>query len=172
MIKNKRGDATDYMILMVVLVFLAISFIVVIFVNTQLKLIITTTALNESAASESIVSAMDKVNAVTVQRGYVIVLGMFVIFIMLSALLSRQHPAFIFLNIILLIVTLFVSVFAANSYGALMDNPVLWEVMKTQTSINYVMEHLLLIVLGIASLDMIILFGKFFVGNPGGADGF
>lgn len=166
---NKKGDATDPMIILVILAFLAISFIVGIFVNTKIQTIIQTTALNDTDAAPAITSALDIVNAKTIQRGYAMIFAVLVMFTLFSAFLVRQHPAFIFINIILLVVTMFTAVFVGNIYGALQDNPTLGPVIADQGIITAIMTNIVKIIMVIGGLNMIILFSKLF-GAPQGGD--
>lgn len=171
-LRNKRGDATDPMIVLIIIAFLAISFIVTIFVNSKIRSIITDTKLMNSTAAPSIVSGLDNVNNNLVQRGFITIIAILVIFTMLSAFMVRQHPAFIFLNIIMLAVTIFVAVFVANVYGALENNSTLAPILAQQVMITYVMKHIVMILLGIGAIDMIILFSKLFNAPQGGGGDF
>lgn len=165
---NKRADATDPMIILIVLAFLAISFVIGIFVNTKIQSVIQTTALNETNVSSNIISALDTVNTKTIQRGFGVILGVLVLFTLFSAFLVRQHPAFIFINIFLLIVTMFVAVFIGNVYGLLQDNPTLGPVLASQGIITVVMNNIVKIIMAIGGLNMIILFSKLFQAPQGG----
>jgi len=51
---RKKGDPTDIFLFLVIIFFVAVSFVVVIFTNTKVHEIISTTALNESDAFASI----------------------------------------------------------------------------------------------------------------------
>lgn len=168
LLKDKKGDATDPMIIVIIVAFLAISFIVTIFVNTKIKSIITETQLSNSTASPAIISALDNVNNNVVQRGFITIIAILILFTMFSAFMVRQHPAFIFLNILLLGVTIFVSVFISNTYAALEDNVTLAPILAQQGMITYVMKHLVKFVLGIGAINMIILFSKLFNAPQGG----
>ena len=168
LLTNKKGDATDPMMILIIIAFLAISFVVTIFVNTKIKTIITETKLNDSNASPSIVSALDNVNANLVQRGFITIVAILILFTMFSAFMVRQHPAFIFLNILMLAITIFVAVFVANVYGKLEDNSTLAPILAQQAMITYVMKHLVKFVLGIGAINMIILFSKLYNAPSGG----
>lgn len=168
---RKKGDATDVFIVMVVLFFLAVAFIVGIFVNSKISEVITTTALNDSAAAAQIVATFDNVNVSGVQRAYTLVFTLMVIFVMASAFLTRVHPFWIWIYIVMLIATILTSVFMANTYGALIDNPVFADVVATQTMITFFMANAVKIALGISALSMIIVFSKLFSAPSGGSFG-
>lgn len=167
---NKKGDATDYMIILLIIFFLAVSFIIGIFVNTKISDVISTTALNESVAYESINTSFTNINANGVQRAFVAMFAILIIFSLLSAFLVRVHPAFLFIYIIMLAITMFTAVFVGNVYGQMQDNATLNAVMETQPMINYIMTNIVKIIMGIGGLSMIIVFAKLF-GAPSSVEG-
>ena len=166
--KNKRGDVTDIFVFVLIAVFLAISFIVVLFVNNELLDIISTTALNESSASSSIIESFELINTQTVQRGYALFMGILMIGMVVSAFLVRVHPAFIFIYIITLAFAIFVSVYLGNMYNDFIAVDEIAVIANQQPMINFFMENLLKIVLVVGALSMIIVLSKIF-GSPGGS---
>ena len=64
---GKKGDASSIILFLIIIFFLAVSFMVVLFTNDILFNVIQTTALNDSSASTSILSAFNTVNTLTVQ---------------------------------------------------------------------------------------------------------
>lgn len=165
--KGKRGDVTDIMLLMLIITFLAISFIAVLYVNGILKDTITTTDLNETDAASSIVDSFDTVNTVTVQRAFAFAVGILMIGTLVSAFLVRMHPAFIFLYIIILAFTIFVSVYTGNLYSTIAEVDEFSSIAAENEMITFFMENIVKIVLALGALSMIIVFGKIF-GKPGG----
>lgn len=165
---NKRADATDVFIVTVIVFFLAISFIIGIFVNTKLVSVIQDTALNETNVSTTIISQFEKVNSTGIQRGFMMIFAILLIFTMVSAFLVRVHPAFIFIYIITLLVTVFSSFFMANVYGALVDNPVLAATIASQPIITFFMKNLPIVATGVGLLSMIVVFAKLFIAPTGG----
>jgi hypothetical protein len=170
MLKNKRGDVSDVLVVMLIGVFLAVSFIVVLFVNDKIKDVITDTALNDTAVASDIVDAFDRVNSTTVQRGYALFMGFLIIGVVISSFLTRLHPAFIFLYIIVLAFTIFVSVFLGNMYEVLISNDSLAATAENQGMITFFMQHIVKITLAIGALSMIIAFSKIF-SRPGDGGG-
>jgi len=166
--KNKRGDVTDIFVFVLIAVFLAISFIVVLFVNNEVLDIISTTALNESSASSSIIDSFELINTQTVQRGYALFIGILMIGMVVSAFLVRVHPAFIFIYIITLAFAIFVSVYLGNMYSDFIAVDEIAVIANQQPMINFFMENLLKIVLVVGALSMIIVLSKIF-GNPEGS---
>ena len=167
--KNKKGDASDPLIILIILAFLAVSFIVVIFVNTKLSTIVSTTVLNESASAPSILSAFETLNASSVQQGFVLMFGIMLIFVIASSFLVRVHPIFLFIYIFTLLATLVASAFVGNFYGKLQENAELALVMESQPMINAIMNNIVIVTLVIGALTMIIVFAKL-NNSPGGGD--
>jgi len=166
--KGKRGDVTDVIVFMIITVFLAVSFITVIFVNNEIKGVITGTELNDTSASKEITDSFTSVNEKTVQRGFAIFIGLLIVGIIISSFLVKIHPTFLFLYIIILAFTIFLSVFTANMYDKFTDVPEINAISQDQPMINFFMENLVEIVLAVGAISMIIVFSKIF-GSPGGA---
>jgi hypothetical protein len=168
MVLGKKGDASDTLVLLIILFFLAVSFIVVIFVNTKLQEVVQTTELNSSVAAPSILRAFDRMNTTTVQRGFVMILALAIIFMMVSAFMVRVHPIFLFIYIFTLGITIFVAVFLANMYEALVNTPALAEIAAQQTMITWVMQHIVRVTLVAGVISMIVIFSKIFSAPVGG----
>ena len=166
---NKKGDATDVFIVMVILFFLAVSFIIGIFVNDKLITVIKTTALNESAAAPVILNTFENLNAVGIQRAFVLIFVLMVIFVVASAFLTRVHPFWIWIYFIMLIVTILTSVLMSNTFGALIDNPELGNVIASQPMITFFMQNSVTIALAVSAFSMIIVFSKLFSAPTGGS---
>jgi hypothetical protein len=158
--RKLKGDPTDITLLLVMLFFLAISFVVAIYTNTILQSVISTTVLNESAAFTSIDSAFENVNVYGVQRGFVIFFGFLVIGILVSSFLIRVHPVFIFIYIITLGMAIFTSIYLANTYQMVAENAAFAAITANFASITFVMQHIGKILLGVGALSMVIIFGK------------
>ena len=164
---NKRGDVTDPMVILLILAFLSISFIVVILANSKISEVISTTALNSTTAAPNIISSLNDVNSNTVQRGFVIFMAILVIGIIGSAFLIRVHPVFLFIYIIVLGFTIFVALYIGNVYDDFIQNDTINAIAADQTMINWIMQHIVTIILAVGALSMIIVFAKVF-GTQGG----
>lgn len=164
---NRKGDATDIIFFVIIIFFLAVSFIVVIFVNTKIQQAISDTQLNDSQAFSDIDNAFNTINTVTVQRGFILMFAILLIGMQISAFLIRVHPIFFFVYIITIILSIFLGVFISNTYQLLIENATIATVADQQTMINWVMQHLVQISVGAWALSMLVLFGKLFA-NSGG----
>lgn len=167
---NKKGDVTDIIVFLLIITFLAISFIVVLLVNDSLYEVIEDTALNESDSSSTILSAFDNINDNVVQRGFVLFFGILIIGILISGFLVRIHPAFLFLYIIMLAFTLLIAVYMGNLYDDFTAVDELNTIATGQPMINFIMQNIVKIVLAVGALSMIIIFSKLF-SSPGGGGG-
>jgi len=169
--RNKRGDATDVALFVVLTFFLAVSFIVVIYVNGIIKEdVIENTVLGNTSASDSILDSFHTINTHTTQRGFIIFVSIMMIGVFISAFLVRLHPAFLIIYIFILGFTIFTGAMIGNAYESMADNEILSQVMEEQTMITYVMDNIVVITLIVGALSMIIAFGKLFIGNSGGPD--
>lgn len=164
---NRKGDATDILLFLVIVFFLAVAFIVVIFVNTKLSQVITDTPLNDTASAPDINNAFETVNTKTVQRGFILMFTILIIGMLVSAFLIRVHPIFFFFYIITVGFAIFLAVFLSNTYQMLIENPTIATIATEQTMINFVMQNIIAILIGSWALSIIILFGKLFTAGGG-----
>ena len=169
--QNKKGDVTDGFIVLLIMFFLAVSFIIGIFVNQTLSTVIKTTSLNQSTAAPMITSTFDNLNAVGIQRAYVMIFALMVVFVMASAFLVRVHPFWMWIYIVMLFATLLTSVLLANTYGMLADNPVFEQIIQDQRMITFFMEHAVMVSLVVSALSMVIVFSKLFAAPTAGSFG-
>lgn len=172
MMKDKRGDVPDIIVVLLILFFLVVSFSVVLLVNDKLYTIIATTQLNESTAAPAILNAFEGINSTTVQRGYMLFMGILFIGMIWSAFLTRTHPAFIFLYIIVLGFAVFMSVYLANIYDDLISTAVFTPIMADQSMMIFVWRNIVKITLVVGMLSMFIALANVFGRNEsfGGAD--
>lgn len=165
--KQKKGDPSDIILLLVMIFFLAISFVAVGFVNSKIKETIDTTQLNQSDAYSSISRSFKTINEVTVQRGFVLFFGFLIIGILVSSFLIKVHPIFIFIYIIVLAMAIFTAIYLANAYELVVSNAQFAALSSNNTMITWVMQNVVKILLGVGALSMVIIFSKIFGGGGG-----
>lgn len=168
---NKKGDVTDGFIVLLIMFFLAVSFIIGIFVNQNISKVIKTTALNQSTAAPNIISTFERLNVEGIQRAYVMIFVLMVVFVMASAFLVRVHPFWMWLYIIMLFATILTAVLLANTYGMLADNPTFQQIIQDQKMITFFMEHAVMVSLIVSALSMVIVFSKLFAAPTAGSFG-
>lgn len=162
MLKNKRADASGFILFGILLFFFAVSLLVGAFTTSKLKSAITGSALNDTTIAPTIVTRMDDVTNTSIQNGYVVIFVFLIVGLLLSSFLVRIHPIFIFIYIIFLGVSIFVSAILANIYQELTEVSLINSVASQQTMITWIMSHIALIMLGVGALSLIITFSKIF----------
>lgn len=167
---NRKGDATDIIFFGIIIFFLAVSFIVVIYVNTLLSDVISTTVLNESAAAPTILAAFTNINETVTQRGYVLMFAILIIGQLVSAFLVRVHPIFIFIYLFTLIMSIINAVFLSNLYQAIIENAQFAALASNYSMITYIMQNAIKILIAVGSLAMIITFSKLAQAQSSGGD--
>jgi len=160
MLRNKRGNPAEITLFLIVIFFLAIAMVVALYANTKIQSIISTTALNQSAAYGSINDSFNYVNSFVVQRGFVLFFTILCIGILVSSFLVRAHPVFLFIYIFTLGIAILVSMYLANTYESVVTNPEFAAIATNYTMITFVMQHIAKILLAVGALSFIILFGK------------
>lgn len=164
-IKIKKGDPTDIILFLVIIFFLAISMVVSLFVNSKIQNIIDNTTLNQSSAYSSITTSFDVINEYTVQRGFILMFGLLIVGMLVSSFMIKVHPIFMFIYIITLAFSIFISIYLANSYELIVSNGQLSILSDKYTMMTWVMQNIAKILLGVGALSMIIIFGKLFGGG-------
>ena len=167
---RKKGDPTDIFLFLVIMFFIAISFVVAIFTNSKIHEIIATTALNESDAFASIDASFTNINSFVVQRGFTLFFAVLIIGILVSSFLVRVHPIFIFIYIITLIASILTSVYLANAYAMVVANGQFAALSSNFATITWMMQHITKILLAVGAMSMIIIFGKIGGGDTTGSN--
>jgi len=157
---NRKGDISEGITLMVIVFFIAISFIVVALANTKISNAISDTVLNDSQAAEQILTSLDYITSTGINRGFVFIFAFLIIGMMLSSFLVRVHPAWLFLYILFLGFAIVITVPLANAYQAIIEADAFAEVAAQQTMITYVMQHSIKILIAASIFSWIILFAK------------
>lgn len=160
MILNKKGDVTSGITFIVIIFFLAISFIVVAFINDKMKDVVEDTVLNQTSVASGIVDSMNFITTTGIQRGFALIFVFMIIGMMVSSFLVRVHPIWIFLYIIFACFAVVITVPIANVYQLFIENETLSSIASQQTLITWVMQHSVLILIATLALSMIILFAK------------
>jgi hypothetical protein len=157
---KRKGDPTDFILVLVILFFLAVSIVVALYANGVISNLITTTALNQSSAYSSINESFTQINQFTVQRTFTIMFGLLVIGVLVSSFLVRVHPVFLFIYIIFSAISIFVSIYLANAYAKIVANPMFASFAENYVTITWIMSNVAQIMLAVGALSMIIIFGK------------
>jgi len=168
MLKNKRGDVSDIITFMVIIFFLAIALLVTAFAVNEMKEVITGSDLNKTNVATSSTDHMDQMISTTIQYGYISIFAFLIIGMLISAFMVRIHPVFLFIYIIFLAISIFIGVPLANTYQKVSEVDALSAIASQQTLIEWTMQYMPFILLGVGALSMIVTFGKL-IGGRGGA---
>ena len=167
----RKGDPTDILLMLVMFFFLAVSLTVVLYANQTVQNLISTTALNESTAYETIDASFSHINQFVAQRGFTLMFGILIIGILVSSFLVRVHPIFIFIYILTLGSSIFVGIYLANAYATIVANPQLAALASNFEMMTFFMRNVTKILLAVGALSMIVIFGKIAGGGQGARDG-
>lgn len=159
-LNHKKGDVTEGLTFVVIIFFLAVSLLVSGFVITKIKLAVEDTALSNSTSAPDIIDGLDNLSTTGVQRAFVFLFAFLIVAMMMTAFLVRVHPAWLFLYVIFMAISVILAVLVSNTYSALINTEALRDYAATQTQITWVMTHSVKIVIGAVALSLIILFAK------------
>jgi hypothetical protein len=161
MLRGKKGAVEEMIYVLVVVFFLAVSLVVVVFVNDKMSDVIKTTALNDTNVSSDITSKMDLINEKTVDRTFVFIAGALMLSMIITAFLARTHPVWFFIWVIVIAIALFSAAPLANAYQKIIEAPAIASsVAGSQEAMNYFMQHLVKFMLGTALVSLVIALAK------------
>jgi len=159
---GKKADASAIILILIIIFFLAISFLVVNYVGTEFIWIMENTALNETPETVTVADAMETVTTRTMDNGFVLIFAFLVIGIIISGFLIRIHPVWLFIYIIFLAVAIFLAIFLGNAYEKITEVGALAGAVANMPKTIWIMKHSLKIILATGALSMIVIFSKVF----------
>ena len=158
--KNKRGDFTGMLYLIVMIsafaIFLLIAGYVAIEINTGVKNQINSTNEDVQHAFDSSIA----VSQHTLSAVWYIMFGGLLLGLLITAWYIPTHPIFVPIFIILLVVAIIIGVAMSNAYEELYNMGTLAEISATQNSIYFIMSNLPYIALAVGLITLIITFAK------------
>lgn len=159
--RNKKGDVSEYFVLLFMVFFLAVSFVVVAFVNDEFHSIVTDTELSNSPAADDVADGIDNMTTTSIQRGFVMVVFILALGLFVSSFLVRIHQVFLFLYILMLGISIFVSFILANIYQQFINvDAIANSAAGSQVMINWIMQYSGWIMLALGAISIIIVFAK------------
>ena len=159
-INVKKGDPTDTTLFIIMVFFLAVSLVVVLYANTQIKNVIDDTVLNSTTTYTSINESFTSINEEGINNGFILLFAFLIISMLVSAALIRVSPVFIIIYIITLLFATFVAMNLANTYELLVETNLLETLSSNYPSILWVMQHIAEILVATGVLSLIIIFAK------------
>lgn len=161
MFKNKKGDVAGIVIAMIIIFFLAVSFVVVIFVNDKFTDVVRNTQLNDTSVSANIISHMEIMSTSTVNNAFMFIFGAMAIGMLLTSFFARNHPIWFFVYFWVTAICIVVAAPLANMYQTLIEADAISATLAdNQTMINYIMQHFVQIIIVLAVLCAIVAFTK------------
>ena len=160
MLKGKKADFTDPIIIIIIIFFLAVSLVTSVFVVSKLKLVIQDTPLSDSPSAAMIIDSMDTLMDYSVQNAFMFIFAFLIIGTIVSSFMVKVHPVWLFLYILFGGLGVLIAVFLANAYNAFINAGAFLAIAATQTKINYVMQHAVEIMIGVVALGAIVMFSR------------
>lgn len=171
LLQTKKGDLPDMVIFLVTIFILAIGLFIFAYIIPTIADGLGNAGLNDSAEGIAAVQQMSDIGTNTIQNGFFLLFVGLIASTMITSFLARTHPIFLFLYIIFLGITLFLATYLGNAYESLANISIFSDTLASQTLINFVMENIVRISLGVGLLSFVILFSKFSsVGTSGRQD--
>ena len=159
-IKQKKGELTDTLILLITLFILAIGLFILMYIIPAITGGLRTAGLNNSVAGSNAITSMDGLGNI-INNGFLILFVGLVISMFITSFMVRTHPIFLFLYIIFLAITILLSFYLGNAYYQLVQNPTFSSMVNTATFSNWIFGHIAEIMVAVGALSMIIVFAKF-----------
>ena len=163
--QTKKGDLPDMLIFLVSITVLAIGLFVFAFIIPTISTGLGNAGLNDSAEGIVAVNALSDIGTRVIQNGFFLLFVGLIMGTMISSFLARTHPIFLFLYIIFLGITIFLATYLGNFYETFSSAEIFADTLASQTLINFVMNNIVKITLGVGALSMVILFSKFTSGG-------
>lgn len=158
---GKKGDVTDMFVFLITVFILAIGLFVFAFTVPRISDGLNSAGLNSSSEGKTAINEMELIGTQLMQRGFLLLFAGIIISTMITSFLTRVHPVFLFLYILMLGLTIFLGIYLGNAYETLTENPTFAEMVESQSFINIIMSNILIISLAVGAMSMIIVFAKF-----------
>lgn len=169
MLKEKRGEVTDVLTVVVTTSIMAIGLFVLAFAVTQIAGGLAATSLNDTQEAADTIESISNLGSNTIQNGFLFFHFALLMGVIITSFLTRSNPVFMFLYIFFGIVSVVISVYMSNVYTQIATSGAFAGFVGSQTFFNAIMNNLTIITVGIYALSLIIVFSKGF-GFGGGAD--
>jgi hypothetical protein len=97
-------------------------------------------------------------------QGFLILFAGLIIVEIFSAFLIRQHPIFLFLYFVTMLVGTLLSIYLQNAFESIQAIPLFATTISNMPILSYVMAHLVISIVVIDILTLLVIFAK--VGSP------
>lgn len=158
-LKNKQGDFTGVIYLIVSITAFAIFLLIIGYVAPQ----ISTQIKNQIGTSTLINQSLDTTTNITqntLPTIWLMVFSGLCLSLLVTAFFIETHPIFVPIYIILLVIAIIISVPLSNAYESLTQDAVLSSTSNYQVAIKFIMFQLPLITFIVGLIVMIVAFAK------------
>jgi hypothetical protein len=168
-IKAKKGDITDILSLVIVLFVLIVGFFIISFTIPQISNGLKTAGLNNSNEGANAINSLTDFGTNGIQKGmFWLFIGM-CIGVLISAFYADTHPIWLFLYIIMLVISIILAAYLGNAYQTMTEIDAFsgW----SQSFMTMIMQNIMKVIIGVAAMSFIIMFVKgVFFGGYGGTN--
>ena len=126
-----------------------------------------TNGINNSVEANTAINQMIAIGNGGLSKGFVVIFIGLILSTMITAFLVRQHPIFLFMNIIVLLIAVVVAVYLSNAYDQFISNPIFAQTAANNPLIAFIMNNSVVIIIVVGALDMIISYASFQGGSGG-----
>lgn len=170
--RGKKGDLPDLLIFVILVFIFGIVLFIFSFIIPAISDGLLQAGMNSTSEGQSAIDTLERFGTQGMQNGFLLVFFGFAVAVIISSFFVRTRPAFIFLYIIFLGLTIFLGTYLSNGYQVLAENAAFASVIDANNSINSVFKNLTEIIIGVGVLSILIIFGKFSsFGNRAGSGG-
>jgi hypothetical protein len=147
--------------MLITLFFLAVAMLVVGFAISKISNVVSTTeGLNSTSTATNVIYQLNLMTSTTINKGFAILFTFLCIGSILTSFLVRVHPAFFFIYIITTGVMVILGAVLGNVYNTLINDTTLIDVASQQTMTNWIMSHIVGIMIAVVAISLIVLFAK------------
>jgi len=158
---NKKGDITDSLSFVIVVIVLAIGFFIIAFIIPSITSGLRNAGVNSTSEGENAINKLNDFGTQGIQKGFFFVFMGLCISVLISAFFIDTHPIFLFLYIIFLGIAVILAAYLANAYETFSQVPAFNSFYATQGLFTLVVSHIVLITVIVGALSFIIIFSKF-----------
>ena len=161
LIKSKKGELTDIMVFLITMFILGIGLFVLVFIVPKITGGLRLAGLNNSVAGANAIDTLESGGTSMINNGFLILFVGLILAEIITAFLVRTHPIFLFLYIIFLGISIFLSFYLGNAFYAMQQNAIFADTLANANFITLIMGHIAEITLAVGAFTMIVIFAKF-----------
>ena len=164
-IKQKKGDVTDILSLILILFILITGFFIISFTIPYITNGLRVSGLNNTPEGTNAINQLQNYGTNGIQNGMFWLFIGLCIGVLISSFYADTHPIWLFLYILMLGVTIILAAYLGNAYQTIIYNDSFggWQ----QVMLTTIMQHIVQVAIGIGALSFVIMFtkGLFFGGS-------